>query len=302
MIRKVLVTNHLGESLEMVLERPWDSGFNITGIENLGAPEADLNFTEVATGDGAVFNSARANKRNIVMHIAYWAKPDIETSRQRSYRFFTVKKPVTLTFVTDNRSLSIDGYVEKNNPEIFSEKESTQISVICPQPYFHRSGVPNTFTFGTRTAEFEFPFSNESLTQPLLEMGHLVYNEEINVVYDGEVDTGFLLHIHATGDVVNPRLISTKLNRKIEIDTTKVSKILGSPLSFGDDIYVSTVQGSKAAYVIRKGKRYNILNALSRDMTWLNLQPGDNRFRYTADTGAINMQMEIIYRTLFEGV
>lgn len=67
MIKKVIVTNYLGESLEMELARPEVSGLAITDIEGLGPVKATINTSEIATGDGALYNSAKLETRNIVM-------------------------------------------------------------------------------------------------------------------------------------------------------------------------------------------------------------------------------------------
>lgn len=71
MIRTVTVTNHVGESLVIDLRYPEKSGFIIRSITGLGPAEATINTTEVATNDGALYNSARLNSRNIVLSVVF---------------------------------------------------------------------------------------------------------------------------------------------------------------------------------------------------------------------------------------
>ena len=66
MIRSVTVTNYLGDSIQLELMRPEKSGLIIKSIEGLGPSDAAINMTELSTNDGALYNSARLNKRNIV--------------------------------------------------------------------------------------------------------------------------------------------------------------------------------------------------------------------------------------------
>lgn len=168
MIKSVTVINHLNEKLKLELMRPEKSGFAVTKIEGLGPVKADIHTVEVSSRDGSSYNSARANQRNIVVYLKFLFQNSIEDVRHKSYRYFPVKKPITLIFETDNRTLGIDGYVEANDPDIFSNSEGAQISIICPNPYFYSAGTngSNTVTFYGIEPEFEFPFSNESLDDP----------------------------------------------------------------------------------------------------------------------------------------
>ena len=132
MIKKVIATNYLGESLEMELARPEVSGLAITNIEGLGPVKATINTSEIATGDGALYNSAKLETRNIVMTLDFRFGTDIESIRHTTYKYFPIKRYITLTFVTDQRSLDAFGYVASNEPEIFNAHEVAQISVIIP--------------------------------------------------------------------------------------------------------------------------------------------------------------------------
>ena len=87
--------------------------------------------------DGSVYSSARTTERNIVLTLAMMFAPTIEDSRQKTYHFFPVKGKVKLVIETDNRQVQTEGYVESNEPDIFSEAETAQISIL-PRPVFLR--------------------------------------------------------------------------------------------------------------------------------------------------------------------
>ena len=65
-----------------------------------------------------------------------------------------------MIFETDNRMCETTGWVESNEPTIFSREEGCQISVICPDPYFYSLSKDSTIFSGIEPA-LEFPFSNE---------------------------------------------------------------------------------------------------------------------------------------------
>ena len=173
MIKSVTVTNAKGESLLISLSDPWASGFAISGISGLGPVKANISVTSYASRDGAVFNSARVDTRNIVLGMIFVSRGNdsVETIRQRTYQYFPVKERVTLRFVTDNREAAIDGYVESNEPDIFNRRESTQISVICPDPYFYDSSTSQKVSFLAKVGAFHFPFANEGTDSKTVIMG-----------------------------------------------------------------------------------------------------------------------------------
>lgn len=66
-----------------------------------GIDVSPINSTENSTDDGSVFNSARLDARNIVLTMILYPTPTIEDTRQLSYKYFPIKKPLTLVFETD---------------------------------------------------------------------------------------------------------------------------------------------------------------------------------------------------------
>ena len=304
MIKSVTVTNYLGESLLLELSNPWEVGIAITKIEGLGPVKASINSTEISSGDGARFNSARIGARNIVFTFRLLEAPTVEDSRQKTYKYFPVKTNVTLLFETDNRLCQITGYVESNKPNIFSEEEDTQISIICPNPYFismENGGMNSVVFFGSEPA-FEFPFSNESLTDPLIIFGNIKLRQEEVVLYDGDSQVGFTIKMHALGEVRQITIYNTKTRESMKIDTNILSEITGSGIVAGDEITISTIKGDKHVTLLRDGEEINILNALGKDVDWFQLAKGDNIFAYSCEYGAENLEFSINYQTLYEGV
>ena len=304
MIKSVTIINYLNEKLVLELGRPDKSGLLIKSIEGLGPSEATINAKEIATSDGALFNSARVNSRNIVLTLGFLFHPTVEDMRQLTYKYFPIKQRLTIRIETDNRIAETYGYVETNEPDIFQKEETTQISIICPDAYFYSAGSDgnNVTVFSGIEDAFEFPFSNESLTENLIEFGKIHYSQEQTVRYNGDAEVGVIITIHAVGSAENITIYNTGTRGTMSIDTAKVEQIMGSGIQSGDDIIISTVKKDKYIYLLRDGVYTNILNALDKDSEWFQLTKGDNIFAYTAEEGATNLQFKIENRTLYEGV
>lgn len=304
MIKSIKVTNFLGESLEIELRNPEKSGFLIKEITGLGPCKADINAKELATSDGSVFNSARLNSRNIVIKMGLLFNPTVEDSRLKSYRYFPIKKKVKLTIETDNRIAEIEGYVESNEPNIFSKAEETQISIICPDPFFYSAGKDgnNVVVFYGVEDNFEFPFSNESFEENTLELGIVRYSTERSIWYDGDADIGVLITIYV-GDVArNLTIYNLRTREYIKFNTDKLESMTGSGLIQGDVLTISTVKGNKYCKLLRNGETINALNCIDKTSTWFALTRGDNIIAYTAEDGGSNLAFKIENRLIYEGV
>lgn len=301
MIKTVTVTNYLNQSIVLDLRFPEKSGFLVKSITGLGPAKASINKTEIATNDGSLFNSARVESRNIVMNLKLLAKPTIEDTRQKSYKYFPLKKKIKLAFETDNRTVETIGYVESNEPDIFSSSESTLISIICPDPYFYSSSKTTTVFYGV-DPNFEFPFSNESLTENLIEFGIIKSNSRQTVYYDGDTEVGITIHIHCIGEVTNLTIYNTNTRESMHIDDEKLEAIVGSKLKASDDIIISTLKNSKSIQLFRDGVYTNILNCLDKNTDWFRLSKGDNIFAYTVDYGTTNVEFRIEHQNAYEGI
>lgn len=302
MIRSVKVTNHNHESLTLDLYRPEQSGISVRKIEGLGPAKATINANEVATIDGGIFTSARMQERNIVMTLGMMWDPLIEDSRLRIYKFFPIKKPVTLEFWTDRRHAQCVGYIENNTPDIFSKDETAQISIICPDPYFYEM-EQEEFAFAGVHPMFEFPFMNDSLDQNLLEFGDIRDDNRAILDYKGDVDTGITITCHVmSGTAENLTIWNVGTRERIKIDTTKIIKQTGITFSQGDDIIINTKIGEKSIRLLHDGKYYNIISCINKDADWFQITNGFNTFTFVCDYGTDNLMLTFTYRNAYGGI
>ena len=304
MIKSVTITNHLDESIKLDLFNPEESGFIIKSIEGLGPVKANINFKELATNDGAIDNSARLSSRNIVMSLQFMESPTIEETRLKSYKYFPIKRNIKFLIETDSRICETIGRVETNVPTIFTNAEGCQISILCSNPYFYsagENGTNQTIFYGTEPL-FEFPFSNESLTEDLIEFGSIENRTEGTIYYDGDAEIGITIQIHAVGEAEGLVIYNTKTREIMRINDDKLKSLMGSGIQAGDEITITTSRGEKGIYMLRSGVTTNILNSLEKPIKWFQLSKGDNTFAYTASAGLTNLQFRIENKVIYEGV
>lgn len=303
MIKSLTVTNPAGESIRLELTRPEKSGFYIENIEGLGPANATVNITESATVDGGYYTSSHVSTRNIVLTLGFLYEKGIEDMRHESYRYFPLKKQIKLLIETDNRTCVTHGYVESNEPNIFSERETTQISILCPDPYFYafNNGIGYVTNLSGDIALFSFPFSNESLDEPLIELGQ-VMDTAVRIVHNpGDVEIGVKIHIYVKGSISSISIANRTTDQTMRIDTDRLKQITSADLKEGDEIVINTKKGDKSIYLISDGVKTNILNCLSRFTDWIYLLPGDNQI-FPAASDPANMDVTMEQEVMYAGV
>lgn len=302
MIKSITVTNYIGESIKIVLTELFpEHGLLVKNITGIGTSEATINTSQLATNDGSLYNSSRLNNREIEMTLLFTNAPDIETARQRTYKYFPIKMEVTLTFETSNRTIYVKGRVQRNDPDIFSKEEGCTITISCPDPWFYGITSQDTMFYGAEPL-FEFEFDDEQSESPTLEMSSIENENQRPIYYEGESEVGITLTIHATTSASTIKIYNVVSHESLFIDTDKIAKITGRPFGAGDDIIISTVRGRKTALLLRDGIYRNIINCINKDADWFQLHKGDNLFAYTAETGSEGLQFRIQNDVLYEGV
>ena len=271
-----------GERLELT-NNPAYSVLSVTGTN---PPVAAINTVPIVGMDGSKFNSSRVEQRNLVITLAI--HDPIEENRLTLYNFFRVKRWVKVYYKNKHRDVFIDGYVEsfENNP--WAQEQQPQLSIICPNPFWQN--MRNTYAdFRNVRPLFEFPFSisSEGTEFSLLEM------ITTTVINAGEIATGGIIRMIATGAVENPVFY----NR-----TTQEFFKLSFSMQDGDIITINTQQGQKAITLLRAGTYSSLLGDRASGSKWIVFEPGDNELSYDADSGASNLDVQVYLVNKFEGV
>lgn len=297
MIKSLEVINNKNESTTIILCDPTRSGFLITNIDGLDAPKSTINMIERTRFDGGVYNGSRSNSRNIVISLEYFQdntnKDSIEDLRHKAYRIFPVGEQITLIFTANNRKVQFSGYVESNEVNPFTSHEGSQVSIICSNAY-GQGLTESTDYFSGVNPLFEFPFSNESLTEPLIEFGELynVYSKMIDV--QSEVKTGFVLNVEFK-ESINGLIVNNLTNGQS-------MKISGSFVD-GDVLVVNTILGQKSCTLNGNNNLGNFFTNAGND--WVNLLPRDNYITIRDGLGNDTLSASMVnieYPFLYMGV
>ena len=163
MIKTVSVVNQFGDEISTNFVGAYEAPYVITKIEGHGPVGADINLTQFATNDGAMFNSARVGERTMTLTLAVVAQPGktIEHARRWIYKTYAVKNRVEMAFVTDTGTYIMRGHVEKCEPDIFEKITKVKITIVCPDPYFY-APAKTVKSISSVKGGFEFPFADNT--------------------------------------------------------------------------------------------------------------------------------------------
>lgn len=277
------VENDRGNTLELTN----NPNYTVFKIEGLNPPQATINSSVNATTDGSKINSARVESRNIVIYTTI--EGDVEANRINLYKYFPVKKNIRLYFNNDSRDIYIEGVVELIECDLFASKQVAQISVICPQPYF-KAVNDLVSVFSDVSPLFSFPFS---ISKGGVEVSAITTNVRKSIINAGDVETGVIIKLFATGTVVKPVIYNVLKRTHLKLNFTMLPS---------DTIVINTNMGEKSIELIRGGVSYNALGYMLPDSTWFTLEAGDNVFTYDADTGNNKLQLTFSTPILYSGV
>lgn len=288
------IENPIGEIIKLTQN---EANYQVIDISGLNPPNATIINTKVAGMDGSKNSSTRLEERNIVITVKL--NGDIEKNRLKLYRYFSTKQWCKIYFQSNSRDIYAEGYIETNECSPFGKGQVMQISIVCPDPYFH-SLKEIWSDISQVVGVFEFPFAIGSggieegtTTDDATEFSVYVKDKIVNILNEGEVETGVTIEITATGTVTNPVIYNVNTHESFGINTQMVK---------GDVEIINTNSGQKSITRIRDGKETNEINKLVRGSTWLTLRMGDNLFTYTADGGAENMQIIFKHHSKYQAV
>lgn len=273
------IENSSGDMLTLTGNEPVYQVIKITG---LNPPQAQINTTSIVGLDGARFNSAKLNTRNIVLTIKI--NGDVEANRLNLYRYFRTKESCTFYYANDTLDVTINGYVENVECDLFTNNELAQISILCPYPYF--KSISQVIADSSNVLGlFVFPFSINA-TDPIA-FSSLQTSADIEVYNASESETGATIEINVLDSVS-----AIQLNNVVTGDTFSLSYNFIA----GDKIVINTNKGQKSITLIRNGVLTNIFSALQQGSTFFQLVAGMNLFEYTANGVVASDDISILFR------
>lgn len=282
------IQNASGDVMTLTGKEP---KYQIIDIQGLNPPAAQINTSTIVGMDGAVFNSSKLQTRNLVLTIKI--NGDVELNRLRLYSYFRTKEWCKFYYTNDSLEVTIDGYVDSVECNLFTNAETAQISIICPYPYF-RSIAEVTQDFSNVLKKFVFPFSiNHDDPVVISEIGDAgtakIYNSS-------ESENGMVMYVNFLEDESSLEIINTF--------TGDDFKLIHAFLA-GDTVIIDTNKGRKSISLIRAGAVTNLFAALQTGSVFLQLLPGMNTFNYLVSGSIDNVdEVKILLKfyNIFRGV
>lgn len=270
------VENKKGAVLELTNN---ESDYQVTDIEGLNPPNANVNTSSYANGDGSAYSSSKIPNREIVITI--YINGDVEKNRLKLYTYFQNKSWCKIYYTNDSRDVYIEGYVQTLETTPFSKKEVAQISILCPNPYF--KDIDTIIQSISKTIKlFTFPFSI-NIDEPIA-FSTVETEKETTVVNESETETGLIINVTFLSTVNKLEVRNINSGEKFIVEYAFIK---------GDKLVINCNRGSKAVTLTRDAIEYNLIPYVQSGSTFFQLGVGDNNFSYLADDGNTDMVVDI---------
>lgn len=288
-MQKLICRNSKGQEIKLGNSRP----FLLEKIENGANTSANIS-TSNNLGDGVSIDDISIKERLLLISAAIYAKnkEDLELKRAYLTSLFNPKLG-EMEFIYTNNALTkrVKGVVQDITFQTqVGLMQKFLIQLLTPSPFWMDEFVlKEEVALWVGDFEFTLEISNEGI-----EMGHRVSNLICNVVNNGDVECGMKIQFKALATVDNPSLFNVNTREYIKINRT---------LEAGDLLEITTEFANKRIELVKSNyERINVFNWIDLDSEFLQLEVGDNLFRYDADVGIDNLEMSIYYNPLYLGV
>lgn len=259
-----------------------------------GLESTDVSYTGYMQ-DGAAYQSSRFEKRQIIIkfHVVCESESNLLAVRSKIHRVFNPKLGSgTLVYEYKGVSRKIkcvaDGLPTMELASNVSDC-SGEVILLAHDPFL-LDDTETTVNVATWRNAFKFP-----LTIPKSGMifGYKEPSLIANVINNGDVECGLTIEFIAKGTVKNPSLLNINTQEYIKVNRAMVA---------GERITVSTGYNNKKIVSELDGITTNIMNYLDLNSTFLQLEVGDNLFRYDADDNLSQLEVNIRYTQRYLGI
>lgn len=272
MVRHLILSNSRNRSIDLFT----DYGVRLVGVEGLGFG-GEIITSKMYAADGELYQSTNLQRRAVTINLRYrgavWTH---EQSKKRLTDMLANKEQVRIRYITDITDVYIDGYIESVDTPPNARPLRTQLSIICPDPYFIRNDNGQAVISGEEKM-WEFPLE-------IPEDNHMIFGNISSTIYaevinEGAVAVGGRFEFVAKTRCRFPRLTNVKTGAYMGVDVE---------LRTGDKlIFVTHNNGKAITFISADGTERDVFNLRPYDMEWLKIEPGTNVFRYTFEEGGL---------------
>ena len=295
-IKDLKITNSVGRSIEFGRDFRIADDFIMSGLGAL------VNYS-ASTEDGSNYQSTKIQNREFDIPFfirkqlseSFW----IEDRRNLAYSVLNPKLNPFRIDITTNGGSEYYLYANLEGAPLFpvnfnndnSGWQNGIVSFSCSDPFFYKNGDSVNVDVAVFNPSFEFPL--EINPSEGIEFASRSQTLVFNVENKGQDSTGFNITFRASGYLSNPSIVNVNTGRGIKINTD---------MEEGDVILISTYKRRKRVTLMRNGTETNIFSKLDLDSTFLQLEIGDNLFRYNASENVDKLQTNINFVPKYLGV
>jgi len=177
--------------------------------------------------------------------------------------------------------------------------EQFTIQLSCLHPFWREeSETQQDIAAWIGGLEFPTPNGLEIPIEGTWEVGFRQPSLIVNVINRGDVRAGMQIAFRAQGALSGPSLLNINTGEFVKLGT------ISQPFHMiaGDVVTVTTGYGEKGVILRRQRDETSAIRFLDIDSTYLQLEVGDNFFRYAADVNADNLEVTIRHNNFFLGV
>ena len=288
---QLLLINKNNQVLDLLNNR---SKFIMKGVEGLHGIETDIAETESAYMDGAEIEKVKALPRGI--EIVLKLNGNVKASIDYITSIVKSKQYVTLREIDGKRDITIKGIVTIPPYTRMMRSCEITITVYCGQPYWEDLNYV-VDTLSEFISWLYFPVEGQYFPVEGRPFGVYGIDLKKTFINTGDVSVGAVFSLVALAEVVNPRISCSSGEQNGWYMQLNVN------LQSTDELKICTEKGNK--YITINGEEtYNgepILNSLVfNGSDWLQLEQGENTFNVTADSGASNITLDVIYKGRYE--
>lgn len=265
--------------------------YYILGSVTWGEVEANHHSYKYVNQIGVYVTGTSLETRDV--EIVGWVIADTEaqmTDRKSILnRFVNPQQLIEITYSSyklrflPNSSIKYSTTIAENNETMCKFK----IVGLAADPLFKDTNDDKVSAASTK-GMFHFPLiiNKTDQTPPVILFGVREPSLIVDVYNHGAVSTGMKIVFKALGTLTGPSLINVYTQEFFKINKTMYS---------GETIEVTTTTGEKKVIASINGVETNYFKYRDLDSTWLQLDVGDNLFRYDADSGIDNLEVYIYF-------
>lgn len=288
---KIIYENDRGERVEIAYSFP----FLLQGF--IGADGTDTNITSSkgVGQDGTTITNVSLEPRplQIIGKVKENDKATLAKRRAKLLQVFNPKVQGWLQYEYGDVKRRIRCQVESaptfSMPfKIFNVLDFI-VYLVAPNPYWQSLNQSKAEIAIWRGA-FEFPLE---LVDEGIEIGFREPSLIVNVFNQGDVACGIKIQFKALATVENPSLFNVNTREYFKINKT---------MEAGEVVTITTHFQNKRVELNKNGVISNAFNYIDPQSTFLQLDVGDNLFRYDADEGIDNLEVSIWHTPQHLGV